>query len=75
MQYLICITTHRERGGGIFSAIGSMAEAVKEKLTVSGEDDRHARSGTGSRDDVILRAKDVDMIEPAGRDPSKQGKM
>lgn len=72
---MIRITTNRERGGSIFSAIGSMAEAVKEKLTVSGEDDLRARSGTGSRDDVILRAKDVDIIEPAGRDSSKQGKM
>lgn len=74
-------TTYRERGGGggIFSAIGSMAGAVKEKLTVSGEDDRHAHeknaADTGSRGDVILLAKDVDVIKPAGKDTSKQGKM
>jgi hypothetical protein len=83
---LVRIATFRERGGGIFSAIGSMAGAVKEKLTVPGED-RHAhdhdhdhdRAGDtgsmGSHGDVILRAKDVDVIKLAGKDPSKQGKM
>jgi hypothetical protein len=83
IQHLVPIATFRERGGGggIFSAIGSMAEAVREKLTVSGEDDRHAHDGVGdtgskgSHGDVILRAKDVDVIELAGKDPSKQGKM
>lgn len=58
---------HRGRGGGFLGAIGNMAGAIKERLTVSGE----GRSG----EDIILRAKDVDVIEPARRDPAKQGKI